>query len=286
MNPGKNNELDQRKLKEVSVITGISLGVFLFLLFFQPFNLGAFDFNNKLLIIAGLGFVVFIVMTTVHLIFESLKHKKTGWPYNERYSRYLEDIVIFILIALSFIFYLAYVGRAEISFHLAFKVLLLSMAPSAIFNVYFLLNRLRNQNETQQQTIPAENQKPEKMEKKGEVEITFHAENGSDTIVLKAKNIAAIKSADNYIEIIYFENAQYHRKMIRNTMQNIQYLLKPHGIFLRCHRTSIINILMVDKLSHQYGNYMLHLKNYNETIPVSRQYLLKTKEVLDLKRGQ
>ncbi|MCK5207989.1 MAG: hypothetical protein KAQ79_08210, partial [Cyclobacteriaceae bacterium] len=48
--------------------TGISIGMFLFYLFFQPLDLKNADFNNKLVIIAGFGFITFFILG-LNLIF-------------------------------------------------------------------------------------------------------------------------------------------------------------------------------------------------------------------------
>ena len=47
----------------------ISFGVFLFVLFFQPFLIDHVDFNNMLLIVAGLGGIVFLFMVMVRAAF-------------------------------------------------------------------------------------------------------------------------------------------------------------------------------------------------------------------------
>ena len=44
------------------VVTGISFGMFLFYLFFQPIDLKNEDFNNRLVIIAGFGFITFFIL--------------------------------------------------------------------------------------------------------------------------------------------------------------------------------------------------------------------------------
>ena len=48
--------------EELALFLSISFGVFLFVLFFQPFSFDTFDFNNRLLVVAGLSAIVFLFM--------------------------------------------------------------------------------------------------------------------------------------------------------------------------------------------------------------------------------
>jgi len=110
--------------------------------------------------------------------------------------------------------------------------------------------------------------------------IEFNVENSSENFKLMNSEIAFIKSADNYIEIVYKEENNFKKKLIRNTLKNIELQIKQYPDFIRCHRTCIVNTLYIEKLNKGYGNHWLAIKEYSEPIPVSRQYLLKIKEAL------
>ena len=89
-----------------------------------------------------------------------------------------------------------------------------------------------------------------------------------------------IKSADNYIEILYKDNEKLQLRLIRNTLKNIEAQLKKYSEFIRCHRTYIINKKFVLDFTRGYTGYRLRLTGYNEQIPVSRQYLLMVKDAI------
>jgi DNA-binding LytR/AlgR family response regulator len=90
--------------------------------------------------------------------------------------------------------------------------------------------------------------------------------------------IALIKSADNYVEIVFLETNNFKKKLLRNTLKHIEQQLKPHSNFIRCHRICIVNTKYIEKLTKNYNNHWIIIKGYDEQIPVSRQYLLKLKE--------
>ena len=110
--------------------------------------------------------------------------------------------------------------------------------------------------------------------------IEFISESSSDSFSLIISEVAFIKSADNYVEIVYREDEQFKSKLIRNTMKNIELQLKSNSSFVRCHRTCIVNANYIEKLSKDLNNHWLSIKGYEEHIPVSRQYLLKIREAI------
>src|SRR5690606_2963571 len=59
---------------EVKLYLSISFGVFFFVLFFEPFPLDRFDFNNKLIFVAGLASIVFLFMALVRATFQAFFH--------------------------------------------------------------------------------------------------------------------------------------------------------------------------------------------------------------------
>ncbi|MEN8117633.1 MAG: hypothetical protein ABFS16_11680, partial [Bacteroidota bacterium] len=57
---------------KATTIIGISLGVFLFLLFFQPLNPQNPDFNNKLLILATFGAITLVLLGIIRVLIPSI----------------------------------------------------------------------------------------------------------------------------------------------------------------------------------------------------------------------
>ena len=100
--------------KNLGLFLSISFGVFLFVLFFQPFNLDYFEFNNRLIFVAGMATIVFFGMVIIRIIFKSITQK-----YQQRYSNYelpdyLGSFLMWIIISVALAFYLRYVGLIEI----------------------------------------------------------------------------------------------------------------------------------------------------------------------------
>ena len=109
----------------------------------------------------------------------------------------------------------------------------------------------------------------------------FLSESQSDRIEIHPDDIMLVKSADNYIRIVYKDRDEIKQKMLRKTITNIGTQLRKYPEFLRCHRTCIINTFFIVNLTNNYKGYRLQLLDYEEEIPVSRQYILAVKEYLD-----
>jgi len=281
-----NKKIDQLKhilRKNLGFFLSISFGVFLFILFFQPFTIDRFEFNNRLLFVAGFGAIVFLFMVLVRVIYPWLKLNKEH-NNDEIYTEpnpNMGAFIIFVSCSIAFAFYLHYVGMASISLYITFKAVLICLAPPVILRLYDAYKELRQQNESLIREKKIIQKLVEKYEEDYQTKtIAFLSESTTESLTLLVADVAFIKSADNYVEIVYKEGDTFRKKLIRNTLKNIEQLINPYSIFIRCHRICIVNTLYIEKLNRNINNHWLTIKGYDENIPVSRQYLLKIKEML------
>jgi DNA-binding LytR/AlgR family response regulator len=281
MSSTKLNQLIDLIKQDFMLLLSIAVGVFLFILFFQPFPLERFDFNNRLIFVAGLGGIIFFFMLVIRIIVPwSVQSYKSGKQEIELPS-YVGGFTILTLSSIGFAFYLNYVGLVTITFHIMFKVVLICLAPPVALRLYDVIHELRQQNILliKEQDI-IQRQIDKYQEEQENKPIEFLSENSNEKINLYLIDVAFIKSADNYVEIVYKEGDELKKKMIRNTLKHIEHQLKLYPAFVRCHRTFIVNTLHVESLQRKINNHILKLKGYKENIPVSRQYLLKLKEAI------
>jgi DNA-binding LytR/AlgR family response regulator len=279
-----NNKFDQfiyHIKEELGLLLSISFGVFLFILFFQPFPFVGFDFNDSLLFVAGLGAIVFIIMVLVRITIPVIFQRKNQESSIFILPVYSVGFIILILSSVAFVFYLRYVGIVAITFFITVKVVLVCCAPPLALALFDLVNELKQQNEM----LIVEKKIVQKQVEKYEEDILnklieFVSENRDENFSLLIAEVAFIKSADNYVEIVYKEGDTYKKKLVRNTLKNVELQIKQYSNFLRCHRICIVNLHYIEKLFNSDGNHWLTIKGYDEQVPVSRQYLLKLKEAL------
>ena len=275
----KLNQLINLLNKELGLFLSISFGVFLFVLFFQPFPLEKFDFTNRLIFVAGLGAIVFLFMALVRVAFPWLMKINDQNNHKLDLPSYIVGFSILALASVAFAFYLRFVGSVGINFAIMIKVVLICLAPVVVLRLYDVIDELKQKNESllfEKKIIQKQIERYEEDYLNKSVE--FISENNFENLTLLIADVAFIKSADNYVEIAYKEGVNFKKKLIRNTLRNIELQLKPYANFVRCHRTCIVNIHYIDKLERNYNNHWITIKGFPEQIPVSRQYLLKLKE--------
>ncbi|MFW6042861.1 MAG: LytR/AlgR family response regulator transcription factor [Marinilabiliaceae bacterium] len=260
---------------------GISLGIFLFVLFFEPFSIFLPDLNSRLVFLVGLTVIFFILMVLVYVVFTHI-FTHTGAAIKETMlSSYVKGFILMLLSSLALTFYLRYVGMVDMSFFTFFKILVISLVPSVIISVHDTMKKLKAHNAALILDREKERRQVEKYEEdllSRKIEIT--SEGGRESIKVVVANIIYVVSADNYVEIVFKENEHFEKKLVRNTLKNIQQLLEPYSNFIRCHRTCLVNIHYIDQLRKSYNNYWIAIKGVDQKLPVSRQYLLKVREVV------
>lgn len=257
---------------------GISLGIFLFLLFFQPFQLKNPDFNNQNLILAGFGAIVLILFGILRIFIPSFFPKlivENKWNYAKELILNLNFV---ILNSVAFAFFARYVGEIRITFHTVIIIVLISLSAIVILIVINELRRLNSQvNDLNE--LAGLHQTAEITTKK-DVEIEFVSENKSEYFQVFLEQIMLIKSASNYIEVIYKTADKISRRLIRNTIKNTEELFSNYPSLIRCHRSCIVNKNYIQKLQKGNDGLKLILFDYPQEIHVSRQYALKIKEAL------
>ena len=279
----KRIDLFVRKLKgESGLFFTISFGVFLFVLFFQPFPLENPDYNNNLVYIAGFAGITFFAMVLVRTFLPWLiKENDIEEESRKLLPPYLKGFLIVLISAVASEFYLRYVGSVRINFFISLKVFIISLNPPVILGLYDTIKELRFQNNSlviEKKIIQKQVEKYEEDYLNKSVE--FISENLNENFSLLIAEVIFIRSADNYVEIVYKESEGFKKKLIRNTLKNIEQQTRQYSNFLRCHRICIVNVHYIDKLIRYNENHWLMIKGYHEQLPVSRQYLLKLKESL------
>jgi len=259
----------------------ISFGVFLFILFFQPFPLTMLTYDNRLIYVAGFGGITFLSACII-LIFLPLSNarwfKTSDW---ESGPPLILSIFLLLLSATAYGFYIRFVGRTSLSLYIMFKVVLVCLLPVLILVILYKNKSLERVIVFLQKQNKNYITKIREIEKNGEnKEITIFSGNKAEKFSLKYKNIIYIKSADNYIEIHYLKNNLVEKKLIRNTLKDIESQFTHHSNFIRCHRTCIVNMTFAEKLIRNYSGYNLKMSVLQGEIPVSRQYLILVKEIL------
>ena len=276
-----NNPSPKYDLKEhLKLFFGISLGIFLFVLFFQPFGNVRPDIDEKLLYNAGMGGITFLMMWIFRIV---IPYTFRGFSSFEKWNIHSETLVYGLIIvfnSLAYVFYIRYVGPLRMSMFLIFKIALVGLVPVVVLNtadtrksLNQLMHALIEKNKNLTTRISDSEEDPKAVE-------VFASENKSEIVQIPVDDLMLVKSADNYVELVYKDQEKLQQKLIRNTLKNIESQLKNYSEIIRCHRTFIVNKKFVQDFTRGYTGYRLKLSGYQEEIPVSRQYLLTVKDAI------
>ncbi len=279
-----NNTIDQfitLSKKYFKIYLGISICVFLFILFFEPFPTINSEFENKQLFIAGYGLIIFIIQVITQIVFQNhLTHIESVGEDNSLLNSvyYFSQVA---LASLAFVFYIRYVGNTSITFNLVLRVSVISMSVPVTLHLKNSISSIRLRNKKLfDETRGMRDKLKQFSENYANKFIELDSENESDNIKIQVSEIVFLKSADNYVEVGFRENGEVRKKMIRNTLKNIEKQLKEFNNFVRTHRSCIVNIQYINKLNKNFNTYWLTLDDTQETIPVSRQYLITVRDLL------
>lgn len=274
-------KLFKRLRVNLEFILYISLGVFLFVLFFQPFPHSEFDFYNRLLFKAGLGAIVFLFLYLVRVLDSCLIRRASSLEEKIASFTYVHGFTFWVLCSVSFIFYLKYIGLISISSYVVFKAIVICAIPPVILLISDKTRKFRTENES----LNSENRRLTNWVENCEEEsqnryIEFiSGVNGLKVKFLHA-NILFMRSAGNYVEIHYIDKDRVEKALVRNTMKNILLQIEPYPNFLHCHRSFIVNTQFIDKQNGNGNRHKLIIEGYPKPIPVSLQHYLKVKEAL------
>ena len=266
---------------ELVLLSSISFGIFLFILSFQPFPHGEFDFYYRLLFNIGLGAIVFLFMFLVRIFYPCLIGKVSKSEKETTSSSHVSGFIIWLLSSFVFVCYLKYVGFVSISGSIVYKVVLISLVPPVLLFVYDRMRKLRLKNES----LVAEKEKIQQQFSKNEedyqdLSIDFVSGVNGGKLSFVLGEILFIKSANNYVEIHYLEEDQIKKKLARNTLSNIELQIESYPGLIRCHRTCIVNTHYIERFNGNCNNHSLTIRGYHKQIPVSQRYYLKVKETL------
>ncbi len=254
----------------IRVGLGVALGLFLFILFFQPFELDNSDVNNYILNIAGFSGITFLLIGVIQFVIPFSFQKRFNKNKWDLKREIVVQLLLWVLNSVSWTFYTAYVADVKLSMYLTVKIVILSLVPPLIILFIKEIRSLR---------LQVHGFKVQHREKRQE-HIELVSENRSEKLALASGELILVNSAENYVEIHYLAGGTGTKKLLRATFKSIEDQLRPFSQMIRCHRTYIINMDHVIKLHREYGRIYLKMNGIEEDIPVSRQYLLGIKNAI------
>lgn len=289
------SEESVRRLLIKAVIIGSFVG--LFLLIFQPFGLDDWQPSAKSLKILGFGLVTMLVMVADSLLLPSLFPRYFSdqhWTVGREIIRIL---LLIIVIAIGNRFYLAWLFNATSSSYgwlpilgMTFTVGIFPTVGAVLLNYIVQLRKYsRAAAEISDHTDLSQQREPWLQEQVSVVRaadapdsaLNLVADNEKDSLTLGADKLLFIESSDNYCTVVYLAytaagTEQSLKPLLRTSLSRLEtQLARSQGSgshIVRCHRSYIVNLSRVERVTGNAQGYKLHLMGGQFQVPVARRF--------------
>ena len=254
----------------------ISIGVLAFLYLFQPLDVSLMDNKQKIYVVIGLGVITFLSLSLNLLILPSLFPKifiKRVWNIKKEI---LWNIWILSTISVGYFLYYKALGVFDIDFNMIVGLILIAVIPiTGLITV--------NQNRKLRSYLELAEGINRKLEENKSIEeklVHFKSDYVKDNLSIKVSLLLFIRAANNYIEVFWKEGDRPKSQMIRTSLLKVEELLKEHKFIFKCHRSYMVNINFIDKIEGNIQGYKLFFENLDFSIPVSKNFANKLKELI------
>lgn len=259
------------------------LFIFLFLVVFRPFGLSAYS-GSFWKVALGYGLTCTAVMLLLNGVLATFMPKffsEPDWTVGREIAWTLVNVVS---IGLANLIYSVAIGFAPFSaeMFLWFEgyTVLIGLFP---ITVAILLKEARLSRRYRQGSERMNTDRPQ-LEAASEAQpgiapapaaaitaITIPSENGREDLDLPLSELLFISSAGNYLEVHQATGPDVKRHLIRGSLKGAEEALVAHPRLLRCHKSHLVNLDRVTRVSGNAQGYHLHLDQGETTVPVSRK---------------
>jgi hypothetical protein len=246
------------------------LFVFCFLLIFQPFGLSeGFPENFPHLIVYGLitWGVVFLLEMLFPKIFPKFC-KEENWTVKKQIFFVLLNILAISAFNLLYTVRLGFIALdLQGFFWSVFVTLSLGIIPVTIvvlLNYFYQLRINLTEAAKYREFKPSS-----KSQDPGTIQI--RDANGDPQIDMAADKLIRIESAQNYVVVHWQEENGKNKDLIRNSLSQIEPQLKGSHHFFRTHRSHLVNMKRIVKVTGNAQGLNLKLSGSDEPVPVSRK---------------
>lgn len=247
-----------------------------FLIFFQPFNTANVDFPYKIPFLAGYGGIVSFVFGLFWVGIPLLIPQffiEEKWTVGKQILHWAIPLTITLLTCYLYLnWFFAYsisLSGFWYFYRLVFPIALIPIIIATLLDYLYKFKHHAEQALALNQSIEQNIDNQEFIINKIE-NITFQDERQQDRLVLVLDDFYYVKAANNYVEIYFLEEGKMIRKLLRNSIKNIENQVD-NTVIRRCHRSYLVNLRQVKKVSGNAQGYQLHLNVSEEvSIPMSR----------------
>ncbi len=258
------------------VIFFTSIGVFLFLLFFQPFDIKSLLGKEKYYLITGLAVVTFLSLSLNLLVIPSLFSKIFSSALWTIKKEIFWNLWMLFTTLVGYFLLTNSLGVMKFGFAMVLKLVLTGVIPITVLII-------ANHNKMLRSNLMVADELSKKLKENKSIPekiIYFSSDYQKDSLAIKVNLLLFVRSANNYIEVFWKEDDLVKNQMVRCTMASAEEILKEHKFIIKCHRSYLVNVNYIHRIEGSSQGYKLFFENVNIPIPVSKNSMDKLKELI------
>ncbi|MCU0426766.1 MAG: LytTR family transcriptional regulator [Candidatus Kapabacteria bacterium] len=266
--------------KRVIIATLFGIGVASVLLAFEPFGLSRYTGEWKTPIIGFYGVVTFVGLIFNFFITPRIVPQwfdEERWNVGKHIAISLWNVMLIGVLNYlysRFIFLLPFHWMSLLYFVLwTFSI---GIFPTIIWTL-LLERRYWKQNVTAAAKITADIEELRSEHKERQAPsaltpklITLIGTSAKEQYELNPASILCVQANDNYVTLYYESGENVKKVLFRATLKSLEDQLASQHNFYRCHKSYIVNLSNVFKVSGNAQGYKLHLSDLEFVVPVSR----------------
>lgn len=265
-------------LEDFRFIVGAGIFVTLFLYLLRPFGFHEYP-ENPFWICAFFGFITILTATTYELFCAyilKLKKDVPTWTLGKWILFILGLITVIGISNYLFLVYMSWVSiDLEAFLHIFGSTLFIGVFPIVLSGLLIQMNAYKR-NEHQ-----AENLQTNLVPIATKVHtIVLPSADKKQQELFRLHDLFYIEAMKNYVLVCYLKEGIVEKITFRNTIKRMEMQMKGSSL-IRCHRSFIVNINLIEKVAGNAQGLRLTLKDLPDfEVPVSRKYIPTLKQLI------
>lgn len=239
--------------------------------------------------VAGFGLITFLITFLHFLIWPKLLPKTfrdEQWTVGKEILHIISNILLIAIVNRYYLLLLTngYIGLPNLG-SMILVTFLIGIFPTAGSVIVNYIVQLKKYSQAAAQ-LPVHTHTPDSLAQAVDIPnltnntsaaLTLTAENEKDTVIVaNSADLLFVESSDNYCTVYYLKSGQPAKVLLRSSLSRIESQLMltdaVRQTFVRCHRSYIINLDQVERVTGNAQGYKLHLLHGQYQVPVARKY--------------
>ncbi|HBG70005.1 MAG: hypothetical protein A2W93_02190 [Bacteroidetes bacterium GWF2_43_63] len=218
------------------------------------------------------GILAFMVLFFVTIGFYSIHSKKQVDERNYRYYLLLFG-ALYVTVFLSEAILFAFFGFTSFNFLLSLSLIVLASYIVPLYLVMIAVERLIIKRfETMSASLTQDISQIKQNIAPTTESITVESEKTSGKLTFNMDDFVAVEAQGNYCMFYIMKKNVMTRKLLHTTMKALETQLSEHPQVIRCHKSFLVNIHQISRVSGNSRGYSLHFTGDIDPVPVSRGY--------------